>query len=438
MTLDERPWFSEEEVHYYAEFLSGVSSASQRNFRTLIATVSEVIGETELDALLRKLLAHAIRTTGAERGILLLLEGGRLAVRVALDRHGASLGEVADYSHSVPESVVSENKPVIAEVSGSQQVLGLSESVSWLRLRQLMCAPLRARGRVLGAVYVDSRLEGKPRTDADLMLFHAQAGLMGLAIENHRLFREAWEAQDVQRQLATAREIQLRLLPRSPARIGEVDLVAVNLIAAQVGGDYCDYMPLEGGRLGLAIGDVSGHGVAPALMMSDVRGHLRSALLTRPTLDGVHVALNEELHDELTDGMYVALFVAIHDPKSRSLAYRNAGHVAPLLYSPARDRFEVLDRTGPVLGLFASGPAAARTLAVEPGDCLICCTDGVLDRPDPAGDLYGVERLREAVRTASRKGAGATDIAAAIRGDSEVHACGRPLRDDFTLLVARF
>jgi len=439
MATDERPWFSEEEVHYYADFLSGVSRESQRNFRTLIATVAEVIGETELEVLLKKLVAHAIRTTGAERGLLLLPRDGKLAIRVALDSSGASLGRDLEYSHSIPESVVRENKPVIAQVSGTQQTLGLSDSVTGLRLRELMCAPLRARGRVLGAVYVDSTVTRKPHTDADLMLFHAQAGLMGLAIENHRLFHEAWEAQDLQRQLVTAREIQLRLLPRSPAKVGEVELVAMNLVAAQVGGDYCDYVPLERDRLALVIGDVSGHGVAPALMMSDVRGHLRSALLTRNSLAGVHDALNEVLHDELTDGMYVALFVGIFDAKTRMLEYRNAGHVAPLHYSRRTDRFAALDRTAPVLGLFAGDASReCRALPVERGDLLVCYTDGVIDRPDPEGDHYGVERLQRTVRTAARAGADAVGVAEAIRADSEAYAAGRPLRDDFTLLVGRF
>ncbi len=439
MVPEQRPWFSEEEVHYYADYLSGASPESQRNFRTLIATVAEVIGETELDALLKKLVAHAIRTTGAERGLLLLPRDGQLAIRVALDSQGDSLGRDLEYSHSIPESVVRENKPVIAQVSGTQQTLGLSESVTGLRLRELMCAPLRARGRVLGAVYVDSKVTRRTHTDADLMLFHAQAGLMGLAIENHRLFHEAWEAQDLQRQLLTAREIQLRLLPRSPAKIGGVELVALNLIAAQVGGDYCDYVPLERDRLALAIGDVSGHGVAPALMMSDVRGHLRSALLTKDSLAGVHDALNEVLREELTDGMYVALFVGIFDAKTRTLEYRNAGHVAPLHYSLRADRFEALERTAPVLGLFAGGPGrACRSLPIGPGDLLVCYTDGVVDRPDPEGEHYGIGRLREAVRTAARAGADAIAVADAIRADSEAYAAGRGLRDDFTLLLARF
>jgi len=186
-------WFTEEDVKYYAGFLSGPSVESQRNFRTLMATVSEVLGETDFDALLKKLVKHAIQSTRSERGVLLLRQGNRLKVRIALDDHDRDLGSNPPIARSVPERVLREGKPVIAQVSSSHEVLDLSLSSMSLRLRQLMCAPLRARGKAIGAIYVDSTLSGPARTESDLMLFHAQAGLMGLAIENHRLFREAWE-----------------------------------------------------------------------------------------------------------------------------------------------------------------------------------------------------------------------------------------------------
>jgi sigma-B regulation protein RsbU (phosphoserine phosphatase) len=302
-----------------------------------------------------------------------------------------------------------------------------------------MCAPLRARGRSFGTIYVDSTLRRQPHTAADLKLFHAQAGLMGMAVENHRLFQEAFDARDVQRQLAVARDIQQRLYPKSPWVVGGAEFAGLSEISAQVGGDYFDFLPLNGGRAALGIGDVAGHGIAPALIMSDVRARLRSLLHTQGALAGVYGILNQALCAELAEGMFVALFVAAYDPERRVLEYQNGGHVAPLLYSSRADRVRRIEPNAPALGLFddiSAGPCP--TLEVNPNDCLVCFTDGVADRPDPDGDLYGLERLEGVVRRAARAGATATEIAAAIRADSETHAHGRGLRDDFTLLVVRF
>jgi len=432
-------WFTEEDVKYYAGFLSGPSVESQRNFRTLMATVSEVLGETDFDALLKKLVKHAIQSTRSERGVLLLRQGNRLKVRIALDDHDRDLGSNPPIARSVPERVLREGKPVIAQVSSSHEVLDLSLSSMSLRLRQLMCAPLRARGKAIGAIYVDSTLSGPARTESDLMLFHAQAGLMGLAIENHRLFREAWEARDVQRQLATAREIQQRLYPPSPQKFGATELAGLSEISAQVGGDYFDYLPIDLHRMGLGVGDVSGHGIAPALMMSDLRGHLRSLLVARSgKLEGVYGALNQALCNELAEGMYVALFMAVYDEKKHELQFHNAGHSPPILYSPETDEFREIEANAPALGLFedfSAGPCP--TIPVLEGDCLVCYTDGVIDRPDPAGELYGIDRLKRAIRGAVQGGVDAPGVAEAIKADSAAHADGRVLRDDFTVLVAR-
>lgn len=432
----DHPWFTEEDVKSYAAYL-GTGEDGQRHFRTLLATVSEVLGETDLDALLRKLVEHAVLTTHSDRGILLLDEGEGLAVRVALDSKRADLGHDPQMAHSVAATVYREGKPIIRSVAGDQEILDLSKSAALLGLRQVMCAPLRARGRAIGAIYVDSTLRGPPRTETDLKLFHAQAGLMGMAVENHRLFQEAWNARDVQRQLEVARDIQRRLYPASPQTLLGCGLAGLNSISARVGGDYFDYWPLENDRFALGIGDVSGHGIAPALIMSDVRARLRSLLNVQESLGGVHATINAALCEELAEGMYVALFVAVCDPARGILEYWNAGHSPPLLIRAGAGRVEEIPATTPALGLFSGLTAGSCRLEVGKGDTLVCYTDGVIDRPDAEGEMYGPDRLKEVVQRAAVADASAADVVAAVQADSAAYAHGRPLRDDFTLLVAR-
>ncbi|MHC4223991.1 MAG: PP2C family protein-serine/threonine phosphatase, partial [Planctomycetota bacterium] len=269
-------------------------------------------------------MEQVLFSTRAERGILLLEEDGELRVRVAMDQRKNDLGSDPARARTVVDVVFHEGTPIIQSVTGDHEVLDVSQSAASLRLRQVMCAPLRARGEIIGVIYVDSTLGRVLHTEDDLKLFHAQAGLMGMAVENHRLFREAWDARDVQRQLDVARDIQRRLFPKSPATFGEVALAGQTDICAQVGGDYFDYLPLDIGGVGLGIGDVSGHGIAPALIMSDVRARVRSLLQAQGVLTGVYGAINYALCSELPEGMYVALFVAIYDPIRGVLEYQNA------------------------------------------------------------------------------------------------------------------
>jgi len=262
---------------------------------------------------------------------------------------------------------------------------------------------------------------------------------MGMAIENNRLFHETVQAREMSHQLRVAREIQKRLLPDASARFGTVELAGSSEPSNRVGGDYFDYFPIDMNRVGLSIGDVSGHGIGPALIMSNVRAHLRSLLQTRRSLSGLYGLMNRALCADLTEGMFVSLFVAVYDQEKRLLEFQNAGHTSPILYRPSEDQFREVHANAPALGIIddiSAGPCPS--IRVEPGDYLVCYTDGVTERHNPEGELYGEERVAQAVRAAVRSGAGPTEIVEAIKEDCEAHARHLPPRDDITLVVARF
>ncbi len=436
-----RPWFSQEELGRFAEFLTGDSARDQRNFMTLLATVTEVLGEPDFDELLNKLVDHAIMTTRAERGMLLLLGGGgggELEIRVARDKKHEMLDD-PNPSRTICKMVLERDRPVFERVSDELEGRSISQSVAAMRLRQVMCAPLRARGKMLGVIYVDSTLSGPAPKPADLILFHAQAGLMGMAIQNHRLLQETIAAQETDSQLQIARAIQIQLLPDSPTMFGKMEAAGYSEPSSRVGGDCFDYFAVDGGRLGLSVSDVSGHGIGPALIMSNVRAHLRSLLFTRRSLGGLYGMMNRALCEDLSDGMFVSLFVALYDPKSGLLEFQNAGHVAPLLYNPEKDTFRSILANAPALGLIdemSAGPCPS--VRVEPGEFLVCFTDGVTEMHNRDDVLFGEERIQAAIRRAVKAGGGPHDVVKAICEDIEAHAEGLPPRDDVTLVATRF
>jgi len=433
------PWFSHEELSRFSEFLTGDSARDQRNFADLLATVTEVLGEPDLEMLLRKLVDHAVQTTRSERGILMMRDGTKLKVRVGRDSKGRDLGASPALCRTVPEAVLRDGKPIIERVGGDHEILDLSQSVASLRLRQVMCAPLRARGVTTGVIYVDSTMRGPPQTASDLMLFHAQAGLMGMAIENHRLLNKALESRQMENQLQVARQIQARLLPETPARFGSLELAGLSEPSDRVGGDYFDYFPLDLDRVGISVGDVSGHGVGPALIMSNVRAHLRSLLQTRRALGGMYGLLNRALCADLSDGMFVSLFVAVYNPAAGLLEFQNAGHMPPLIYMPDKDEFDEIGSNAPALGVLSdvsAGPCPC--VRVRSGDYLVCYTDGVTEMRNGEGDLFGDARVKAVSRAAIRKGADPRGVIAAIKGELARFSEGQPSRDDVTLVVARF
>ncbi|MEE8105318.1 MAG: SpoIIE family protein phosphatase [Planctomycetota bacterium] len=438
-SLEDMPWFTQEQLSRFSEFLTGDPARDQRNIQALLGTVSDTIGEMDLDTMLGKLVDQAIRTTGSERAILLLYEEGHLEVRIARDHKGGDLGPNPELSRKVPRAVALKGTPMQDRVASDGEVLDLTESVHAMRLRQVMCAPLTARGRTLGVMYVDSTVGGPAHSAADLLLFNAQCGLMAMAIESNRLLHQTIEAQEARNQLALARDIQRRLLPDGPATIAGVELAGVSDPFEKVGGDYFDYFPLDLDRVGLSVGDVSGHGVGPALIMSDVRAHLRSLLQLRGSLGGLYGILNRALYNDLGGGMFVSLFVAVYDRRQRRLEFQNAGHNPPLVYRPDTDTYYSIASNAPAFGLLdelSAGPCPSVTL--EAGDYLVCYTDGVTEMPGPNSELYGEDRLKERVRTSIRKGVTApADLVATIRADLAEYRGSLPPRDDVTLLIAR-
>ncbi|MGQ0614514.1 MAG: PP2C family protein-serine/threonine phosphatase [Planctomycetaceae bacterium] len=435
---DGLPWFSPEELYRFAEFLSGDAPRDQRNIQFLLEMVAETLRQPDVEALMRTLLDRAIRTTASERGILLLNEEGQLRVRLARDSLGRDLGTNLKLSRRVPAAVIADGTPVISRVGADEESLELTDSVSAMRLRQVMCAPLRIRSRTLGALYVDSKIGGPPPRAADLMLFNTQAGLIAMAIENHKLQRDTVEAGALREQLRVARDIQRRLLPEGPAVYAGLELAGKSEPFERVGGDYFDYFPVDTGRVGFAIADVSGHGVGPALVMSDVRAHLRSLLETRRSLGGLYGLMNRALCTDLAGGMFVSLFVAVYDSKVQRLEYQNAGHNAPVIYSPTRDRFVEIPSNAPALGIISdisAGPCPSLTLS--PGDYVICYTDGVTEAPSPGGELFGEERLHAIVREVARSGGHAVQVVDSVLAGLRKHMAGRAARDDVTLLVAK-
>jgi serine phosphatase RsbU (regulator of sigma subunit) len=273
-------------------------------------------------------------------------------------------------------------------------------------------------------------LDFKPRHVLRLSIFSLLTLVIYfLAAARERLAARLRRAAD---EMATASEVQRRLFPTPPAVAG-FDLAGRCLPASATGGDYFDFFGHKGGTFEFALGDVSGHGLGPALLAAGVRAYLRTLSLRCDDPGEVLTAANGFLCEDTSEG-FVTVFLGRLDEATRTLRYASAGHRAYVL-SAAGEPLP-LDGTGPPLGVnaaevYLAGPE--RTL--ETGQTLLLLSDGILEAAAPGGALFGLERALEVVR--SHRGRPAEDVAAALCRSALEFAGRDNQKDDMTALVIR-
>jgi len=208
-------------------------------------------------------------------------------------------------------------------------------------------------------------------------------------------------------ELELARQVQARLFPQTQPDVSTLDYAAVCIQARHIGGDYYDFLDLGREQLGLVIGDVSGKGVAAALLMANLQAHLRNQCAiycSRPYLPVVLeqpqrflLSVNRLFYENTADSAFATLFFGEYDDKLRRLRYANCGHLPPLLLRKD-GRVDRLDATCTVIGLFKGWDCSAGETRLTPGDTVAFYTDGVTESFNEEGEQFGETRLVEALR----------------------------------------
>lgn len=394
----------------------------------------------DLDEVLNRVIDEVIVATRAERGFVMLYdEQGQLGFRVArgMDQHTIQ-DPMFQLSLSTVEGVARQGQAVLTSDAQLDPRFNMRQSVRLLGLRSILCVPLEVKGRVLGTIYVDSRVQAEIFAPADLDLLSAIASSAAIAIENARLYQVAVEKGRLESEMQMARQVQASLLPTHTPDLPGWEFVARWLPARQVAGDYYDFIPAPDGQMGMLVADVSDKGMPAALFMTLTRSVMRASLEGAvPPAEGVRRA-NHLICADSPSAMFVTLFFALLDPAAQQITYVNAGHNPPLFYQreagSTRCALSYLSRTGMALGV-EEGPYEQRRLALAPGDFLVLYTDGVTDALSPEGDDFGLGRLEQIAL--EHCGEPAAQIAAVLEQALQAHTGGAPQFDDITFLVAR-
>lgn len=295
--------------------------------------------------------------------------------------------------------------------------------------------PLQARGELVGALLVGVEPEnGRGLSARRLAILTGIAHQAATAVVNHQLYQEAAERSRLEQELDVAREIQASLIPSGSPNIPGCDVASFWRAARQVSGDFYDFLPLDDGRWGIVIADVSDKGVPAALFMALSRTILRTIGFNRHDPARTLMRANHIINIDAQNDLFVTVFYAIYDPATARLTFANGGHNPPILLR-GNGEVSLLTANGMALGILPDVDIDSRKINILPGDTLVLYTDGVTEAVNEDYDEFGLRRLSMVVREHSGEKSG--DIVTAVTEAIQDHAGGTPQFDDITLIVMK-
>ncbi len=242
------------------------------------------------------------------------------------------------------------------------------------------------------------------------------------------------EQERLRKELQMSRRIQEELLPKKPLQSGLVEIKGVSIPAREVGGDFFNYFDLPGGNVAILIGDVSGKGVAAALLMANLQATLQARLPLIPDLEKLAEHLDQEMYASTHQGAYFTLFMGIFEASKSQFRYINAGHY-PQFALHGNGRTERLESTGRPLGLLPGGGYTTREVMFFPGDVLFLYTDGLVEATDVADCEFGQQRLEDILLT--ERIHGIDKILIQVEEKVRMHRGGTEAADDATMLALK-
>lgn len=404
-----------------------------RDLQTILGIAQAMSSERDLDRLLDLIVSAVGELSLADRTSLFIVDHERQELWTRISQGGGRirLPLGSGIAGTVAASGITINIP---HAYGDPRFNRDNDRRSGYITRSILCMPLSNHlGAVVGVIQALNKRTSEPFSEYDEQVLAALAGSAAVAIDNAQLISRDRDRQRMERDLEVARQIQLGLLPAMPPQLARWRLAAWAQSCDQTGGDYYDFITLPDGGVDVVVGDVSGHGIAAALMMSTARAFLR-ALHEQDDLPAVMMTrLNRLLEQDLNDESFITL-VLCRLGADGSCSYVAAGHEPPLVHRRGLPADE-LESSGLPLGMLSdSGYAATSLAALAPGDLLVLCTDGISEAQAPPDfAMWGAARLRAVVE--EHASAGAPAVCAAVVAAVKAHLGPHQPHDDMTLVV---
>jgi sigma-B regulation protein RsbU (phosphoserine phosphatase) len=246
------------------------------------------------------------------------------------------------------------------------------------------------------------------------------------------------DSEFLHRDLEIAKKVQKASFPQEPPAISGLQFASFYQPAHGVGGDYYDFLPLEDGALGVAIGDVSGKGIGAALLMASLQASLRTqALRPRSKIETLMKNINRLLRESSPAEFFASLFYGEYQPASHLLIYVNAGHNPPMVVRRSHDHYNLftLHSGGAPVGALESSCYRSASFQLEPGDLLVAYTDGITESENPEGEPFGQHRLEQLLCSCDIQDP--QHLLRTILDQLSAHSRRGAQADDMTLVVMR-
>ncbi|MBI5838233.1 MAG: SpoIIE family protein phosphatase [Candidatus Eisenbacteria bacterium] len=401
---------------------------------TVLNDVALALGTAEdLNSVLARLVQMTIAEMDAEQGAIWLMRQDEADPLQTLVRRADGYGAFPLPLRVSLAGWVSKNQATlrVENLGTDPRFPGLAGQS--LGIRSVLAAPLRSQDRLIGVLALFNRRSGPfGRSEERLAaILGAQAAQI---IENVQHTEQERLQEALKRDLQLASAVQQELLPRSAPHWEGYEVAGRNIPAREVGGDSFEFLDLGGGRVALAIADVSGKGVSAALLMASLHATLRCLSAASESVADCVTRVNRMLSETAATGRFATFFYAELDRATSTLRYCNAGHNFPVLLR-AGGAMERLETGGLPLAVMADWKYEEGSVRLESGDVLLLYSDGVSEAEDAKGRMFGEEAVESALRRMA--GLPASEIVSQLLRSVQRFAAGAPQADDQTVVVLR-
>ena len=425
--------------------VSDAAPLQQERLHLLLSSAGALQETTNEKELAARLLRLAQDGTSLANGAVLkpLDTGGRFEVLVSTAGEGggsSSGGAGFTFSRSLLDAARTGE---VAEVRADDSVAPTSQSIVQMQITRALCVPIVLGETPYLFLYLDQRGETvlqQQATDQEAAVAFclALSKIASLALSNLKVRDMVQRTAEHEAEMKAAERVQIELMPKRELTRGGFPIVGESRAGRGVGGDFWDVIELGRDKVAVALGDVSGKGVAASVLMSETHGFLHALLRDAHDLEDVARQLNAYIHPRRSSNRFITLWLGIFDKASARLTYVDAGHGLGLLADRTGNCSDLSGGGGLPIGVMADGAYDAVTVPFGEGDIVLVVSDGIVEQPSAAGDTedrdeFGLFRTKEILSKALATG----DPVAKLFDAVVEHAGTKRLADDATAVLIR-
>jgi serine phosphatase RsbU (regulator of sigma subunit) len=415
-----------ESLDAYDSIASITEGGAERQLQAMLQVLQALGGTLDLATLLDAMLAALLGVfPQADRGLVLLLENGRLIPKA--HRHRAASSDSLSYSRTIVQRAIERQEATLMMDAGHDLI---SQSIQFSGMRSAMCVPLFSRDKEpLGVLQVDACRLRKAFDHDDLHVLTCVAAQVSMAIEHAQLAHLVWD-------LKLAEEVQQGFLPQTVTEASEYLYWGHCQPARQVGGDFYDFFPLPNGSYAALLGDVAGKGPAAALMMAKAVTVCKMALRSEPEdVPAVMRWINREIYHSARQNQFVTCVLCVVRPAAHEVIMASAGHMSPVICQSDGNTRTPLSTSmnGLPLGILEDSEYETVSVPLAPGESTVLYSDGISEAEDAHGRMYTLERIGQ--QLVGMQGKHPAAIGRALLDDVRLYVGDQEQSDDISIVV---